>query len=308
MQWWIRPLVRFIAAILLPFAVPAVITAALWALPGDPAEIICPVETCGQEGQDALAKHWGIDQGATVFYSTWVKKAFTLDFGNSWSTYTGIPVLELLGEALPVTAMLVFLALVPLILGGVLAAMGWLPKRLDPVWQVVGLIPAVIMALVFAAVIQIQYGAESTEWWPTTLSIMLGALVLGVADGALAGSIAGTRSTFEEEVKQRYIQIAILRGETTLSNAVPNVLPALVGQFRGRTLHILSGAVIVEVVLGVPGLGGLLWQGTLDQDFAIVLAAAWAYSILSGAFLLIQALFEIFVALHVHRHPKMVLT
>ena len=38
LDWWIRPFVRLIAALVLPFAVPGVITIALWMLPGDPAE------------------------------------------------------------------------------------------------------------------------------------------------------------------------------------------------------------------------------------------------------------------------------
>jgi peptide/nickel transport system permease protein len=304
LQWWVQPLVRLIAAISLPFAVPGVVTAALWALPGDPAEIICPIETCGEAGQTALAEHWGIADGAFAFYSTWLSNAVVLDFGNSWRSFTGISVLELLAEATPATAMLVTLAIIPMIVGGFMAALGWLPKRLDMLWQGIGLVPAVILALAFAAWIQLTYGSEAGTASVDMLRIGLGAVVLALADGALAGAVVGTRSTFEEEVKQRYIQIAILRGETPLSNALPNVLPALVGQFRGRMLHILSGAVVVEVVLGIPGLGDLLWSGTLDQDFAIVLAAAWGYSLLSGFFLFLQALFEIGVALIVRRYPK----
>jgi peptide/nickel transport system permease protein len=136
---------------------------------------------------------------------------------------------------------------------------------------------------------------------------LFGALVLGVADGALAGAILGTRSTLEEELKQRYVQIAVLRGESVLSNTLPNVLPSLVGQFRARVLHIMSGAVIVEVVLGIPGLGELLWDGTLQQDFGVVLTAAFAVGLLSAALLLAQALVEIAVAIHVRRTPAGVL-
>ena len=40
LDWWIRPFVRLIAALSLPFAVPAVITIALWVLPGDPARMM----------------------------------------------------------------------------------------------------------------------------------------------------------------------------------------------------------------------------------------------------------------------------
>jgi len=99
------------------------------------------------------------------------------------------------------------------------------------------------------------------------------------------------------------VQIAILRGETVLSNALPNVLPALIGQFRGRMLHILSGAVVVEVVLGISGLGELLWDGTLMQDFGVVLAAAWGFALLSGALLFAQAMCEVLIELYVRSYP-----
>lgn len=292
---------RFIAAALLPLAVPAIITMAIWVLPGDPAEIICPPELC--TGTQALAERWNLDQGPWHFYSTWLLSALSGDFGASWTVIQGYPVLTILLESLPATAKLVAMAMLPLLLGSVLAALGWIPKRLDALWQAMGLVPAVILALVFAAVVQINYGALSHDGWPGTLRLLCAALVLGVADGALAGAVVGTRSVFEEEVKQRYVQIAVLRGEDVLSNALPNVLPALVGQLRARTLHVLSGSVIVEVVLGVQGLGDMLWNGTLQQDFGLVLAAAWAFSLLSGGLLFVQGMVEVMVALYVRRSP-----
>ena len=287
MSWWIRPLVRLIAAVLLPIAVPAVITAALWILPGDPAEIICPPGIC--DGTDALAARWGLDKGPVNFYTNWMANAMTGEFGNSWRVSQGYSVALLLWESIPKTSLLVLLAMLPLLSGSILASLGWMPRRADPLWQLVGLVPAVILALLFAAVVQINFGAMSTDGLPGMIRLLFGGLVLGFADGAFAGAVVGTRSVFEEEFKQRYVQIAILRGETVLSNALPNVLPALIGQFRGRMLHILSGAVVVEVVLGISGLGELLWDGTLMQDFGVVLAAAWGFALLSAALLFAQA-------------------
>ena len=301
LSWWMRPMVRLLAAVLLPLAVPAIITAALWALPGDPAEIICPPGIC--DGTAALAARWGLDQGPVHFYVEWLTHAMWGDFGNSWRVMQGQPVADLLWESLPTTAAMVALSMVPLVGGALMAALGWMPRKLDAAWQAIGLVPAVILALMFAAVIQINYGAMSHEGWPGFLRLLSGALVLGLADGAFAGAVVGTRSVFEEEMKQRYVQIAIMRGETPLSNALPNVLPALVGQFRARMLHVLSGSVIVEVVLNIRGLGDLLWDGTLLQDFGVVLAAAWAFSLLSAGLLFVQALIEVARELHIRRSP-----
>jgi peptide/nickel transport system permease protein len=301
-KWWIRPLVRIIAAVVLPLIVPAVITGAMWLIPGDPVEIICPPGAC--TGQAELAKRWSMDGTPLWFYYNWLWNACHGDFGRSIRVMQGDPVAGLLWESLPQTTALVCLALIPVIVFSTLAALGWLPRRLDPLWQGLGLVPSVILALLFAAAIEIGFGARSHEGTPALLRVVCAALVLGVADGTLAASVIGTRSVFDEEIKQRYIGIATLRGESVFANAIPNVMPALIGQFRGRVLHILSGAVIVEVVLGVPGVGDLLWQGTLLQDFFVVLGAAWSFSLLSGLMMLIQALAEIAVEWHVRRAPS----
>jgi peptide/nickel transport system permease protein len=251
-----------------------------------------------------MAKRWCMDAGPEHFYGCWFQSAIQGDFGTSIRVDTGREVNVLLWDALPVTTELMLLALLPVLAISVLAAAGKLPTRMDPLWQALGLIPSVILALLFAAAIAINFGAAAaSEPLPRALSLLLGAVVLGVTDGTLAGAVVGTRAVFDEEMKQRYIQIALLRGESPLFNALPNVLPALIGQFRARVLHLLSGAVIVEVVLGISGVGELLWDGTLLQDFFVVLAAAWAFSLLSGALLFLQAAGEILVELQVRRAP-----
>jgi ABC-type dipeptide/oligopeptide/nickel transport system permease component len=126
-----------------------------------------------------------------------------------------------------------------------------------------------------------------------------------VADGALAGAVNGTFQLFRKERNERYVRVALLRGEGELSNALPNVAPALVGQLRARILHLLSGAVVVEVVLRIDGLGGLLWAGTLLQDFGVVLSAATVFAVISGALLLVQAFLEVAVGVLARRAPSL---
>ncbi|MED5369416.1 MAG: ABC transporter permease subunit [Myxococcota bacterium] len=301
-RWWIRPLIRLISALLLPLAVPAVITAFIWALPGDPASIVCPPEICG--GTEELARAWHLDQGAWAFYKHWLAGALQGDFGNSWRMQTGFPVADLLWESVPRTAALVGLAFIPLLLGAVGAATRAIPKWVDNALSAVGLVPAVVLALLAAAWVTLEYGAMAYDPEAMRVKLLLGALVLGLADAALSGAVIGVRGITESERTQRYVQMAILRGEGELSNALPNILPALAGQMRARLLALLSGSVIVEVIVRIDGMGDLIWQGTLSQDFAVVLAAAFGFALLSAGMLLLQALIEIGVALHVRRSPQ----
>ncbi len=301
-RWWIRPLVRLLAALLLPFIVPAVITGFIWSLPGDPASLICPPNVCG--GTEALAERWNLDGGPWQFFGGWIGDAAALEFGNSWRLHQGIPVLDLLTEAIPTTLMLISLATLMVIVGGLAAARGWLPARVDPILRVVGLVPALLLALAGAAFIELTYGFDSFTGSGRMARMVVGALVLGLADGAFTGAVLGTRSTFTTENQARYVGIAVLRGERPIHNTLPNVSPALIGQMRARIIHLLSGAVVVEVVLRIDGIGDLLWGGTLRQDFGVVLAAATLFAAVSSVLLVVQAVLETAVALHVRRAPS----
>jgi ABC-type dipeptide/oligopeptide/nickel transport system permease component len=299
--WWIRPLVRLAAALALPLAVPGIVTLLIWALPGDPAEIICPPEICG--GTELLAARWNLDRGPWAFFTGWVGGALQGDFGNSWRLVQGVPVAELLEESIPKTAALIGLGLLPILLGALGAASGLLPRRIDPALSAAGLVPALVLALLCAAWVEVHFGSASHEGLGATSRLALGALVLGFSDGAFSSAVGGVRGLFSSELRQRYVQVAVLRGERPLANMLPNVTPALAGQLRARVLHLLSGAVVVEVVLQISGVGDLLWGGTLLQDFGVVLAAATTFATMSAGLLMIQALVEIAVALHVRRAP-----
>ncbi|RME27743.1 MAG: ABC transporter permease subunit [Deltaproteobacteria bacterium] len=300
-RWWLRPAVRVVAAIALPLLVPAIITALIWALPGDPASIICPPQSCG--GTEVLAARWNLDAGPWSFFWGWLGGAVQGDFGNSWRLQQGVAVAELLREAVPNTLKLLGLAIIPVGLGSVAGARLRIPRGLDAVLQIVGLVPALVLSLVAAAAVTLAYGSAAYGAEANLVRLAAGALVLGLADGALSGAVLGTRDLFQTENKQRYVSVALLRGERRLPNTLPNVAPALAGQLRARLLHLLSGAVVVEVVLRIDGMGDLLWGGTLLQDFGVVLAAATCFSLISSFLLLLQAVVEIVTAWHVRRAP-----
>jgi uncharacterized protein (TIGR00369 family) len=81
-RWWLRPLVRSAAALVLPVAVPFLCVLLLWALPGDPASIICPPETCS--GTEELARRWNLDQGPTHYFLSWAGGVAQGGFVSGW--------------------------------------------------------------------------------------------------------------------------------------------------------------------------------------------------------------------------------
>lgn len=303
---------RGLAALSLPLLVPAIITMIIWALPGDPASTLCPPSTCPAQAKELLIENYSLSDPFS-FLAAWLSKAIFLDFGRSPVSFAGFQVSDLLAGSVPNTTLVMLIALAPILLGTFGAAFSILPKQLDSVLQAIGVVPAVLLALFVVAALTINFGPSdpwaftvklgTADWEIAPIKLLGAGLVLGLADGALSGAVAGTRSVFESEIKQRYIGIALLRGEGAMTNAAPNVLPTVIGQFRGRILHLLSGTVIVEVVLGIDGLGDLLWRGTLDNDYFIVLAAAWGFALLSAVLLFLQAASEVWIALLVRRSP-----
>jgi ABC-type dipeptide/oligopeptide/nickel transport system permease component len=274
----------------------------IWSLPGDPVEIICPPSIC--TGGEELAARWNLDQGPWGFYTEWVSSALQFEFGDSWRVLTGKPVLELMEQTIPNTLLLIVLALIPITVGSVLGAFQKPSKRWDSVLVFLNVWPVVVLALLAAAIVELNFAGADDDGFGYWVRMLAAALTLGVADGALSGSILGNRSMFEQENQQRYVGISLLRGESNFSNTLPNLAGALVGQYRSRVVQLLSGAVIVEVIVRVDGFGALLWRGTLLQDFGVVLAAATTFATLSSALLFFQAVIEILQNLHQRRSPQ----
>lgn len=94
-------MVRVLAALALPVLVPTIITLLIWSLPGDPASLICPAESCGST--EVLSARWNLDQGPQGFLSAWLGDAVQGDLGRSWRLQQGVQVNELIGDALPNT-------------------------------------------------------------------------------------------------------------------------------------------------------------------------------------------------------------
>jgi len=302
-RWWIRPLVRIAAALALPAIVPLAIALLIWALPGDPAAILCPPELCG--GTEELAARWRLDRGPFAFFAAWLRDALHGEFGRSWRVQQGVPVGDLLAGAMPHTLLLVGIAALLLLAGSVVAALRGVGPRSRLALTALGLVPIVVWALVAAALVEIRLGAQSFGTQGSWIRLLAGAAALGIADGALAGAVNGTFQLFAKERNERYVRVAVLRGEGELANAFPNVAGALAGQLRARVLHLLSGAVVVEAILRIDGVGGLLWAGTLLQDFGVVLAAATVFAAISGALLVAQAAIEIAVGAFTRSTPAL---
>ncbi len=229
----------------------------------------------------------GLDDPLLAGYARWLGHVVRGDLGDSFRD--GRPVLVLLGEALPVTLLL---SLPSILLGylfaipiGVVSAIrpgGLLDRVLTALVFVLYSLPVqwVALMLVLAAsgsALPIQgLRSEGTR----SLGDLLAHLLLPIACityGSLAVLSRHLRSSMLETMGQDYIRTARAKGlpETAvvLKHALPNSLLGMI-TLLGLTFPALaSGAVIVERIFGLPGMGKLTFDAVLGRDLPVLMGS-----------------------------------
>ncbi len=229
----------------------------------------------------------GLDDPLLAGYARWLGHVVRGDLGDSFRD--GRPVLVLLGEALPVTLLL---SLPSILLGYLLA----IPIGVVSAIRPGGLLDRVLTALVFVLYsLPVQWVAlmlvlaasgsalpiqglrsEGTR----SLGDLLAHLLLPIACityGSLAVLSRHLRSSMLETMGQDYIRTARAKGlpETAvvLKHALPNSLLGMI-TLLGLTFPALaSGAVIVERIFGLPGMGKLTFDAVLGRDLPVLMGS-----------------------------------
>ena len=260
----------------------------LRALPGDAvtARLGTEAGVLTDEQLAALERYYGLDQPLWQQFTSWLGSVFTGNFGVSVTS--GETVAGLMWSALPVTVELAVLSiLISTPIGvalGVYAATR--PGKAGDVGvQSIGLVglalPEFVTASVVVAVLAstFSYFPDPGTYVPITESVtgnlsqmLYPALVLSV--GLVATVMRTTRSAYLEAAGTDHVRTARGKGLTprrirlrhVLHNASIPILTIVGIQFG----YLLGGTVIIEQVFALPGLGRLLLNGILQQDYAVV--------------------------------------
>jgi peptide/nickel transport system permease protein len=275
---------RALSALVLVFFLASATFVMMFGATGNVARNILG-ESATEEQVAALSRELGLDQPLPVQYGAWLGKALVGDMGRSWINRQ--PVADAIGNRLPVTLSMVVTATLAMALisvsVGVAAAVfgGWL-DRATQIASVIGFaIPnfwaALILVLVFAV---------GLRWLPATGYVSFftspagwaAALVLPVSSLVIAGVASASqqvRGAMIDILNQDYIRTLRARGlpsrsilfRHALRNAVPPALTVLSLQFIGM----LGGAMVIESVFAMPGLGSLTVQSALVGDLPVLL-------------------------------------
>lgn len=278
-------------------------TFALGAASGSNPAAVALGEVATQEDVDRLNHVFGLDRPFLVRYLDWIGGAAAGDLGSSW--FTNIPVADSIAQALPVSLSIAAGAtLFALLLGfggGLLAAVtrGGLVDRVVTLLSTVSAtVPAFVAAigliLLFAHAVPLfpvaGYVApeENVGAWLACLVLPSAALSLDAA----ADIARQLRTSLVTALDENYVVGARVHGlgpaRILLRHALPNALSPALAALGVHAPRLVGGAVITEVVFGMPGLGQLANRAALQGDVPVVqgvLLVAIAVVVLVGVVL-----------------------
>jgi len=275
---------RLLSMIPVLFIVSIVIFFIIHITPGDPAATILGMEATPEQIEE-LNEELGFNRPLHEQYISWIAGVFQGDLGDS--IFMNQPVTQAIGEHLGPTLSLAILAqIIAVILAipfGVLAAY----KRgslTDTALMSTSLLGLAVPSFLLALILMLLFGVK-LQWLPIAgyepLSeglvehlryLILPAISLGTIQAALITRM--TRSSMLDVLSVNFIKTARAKGvkERTvlLRHAFRNAfLPILtvIGQTFGT---LVTGAVVVETIFNIPGIGQLIINSITRRDFPVI--------------------------------------
>lgn len=229
--------------------------------------------------KEALAEELGLNDSIVVQYGRWLANAVQGDFGVSWQNKT--PVIDDIIDRIPVTLKLAVLTmLVVIVVGlplGVLCAVkqySAFDSVVNMISKILGAFPNFLVAVLLMYVFSVHwsvlptYGVTSWKHWILPISTL--------ALPYIANYIRVTRSSMLDCIRKNYIRTARSKGATNFivyfRDALKNALLPLITLTGQSLAQLFGGAVVVEKVFAIPGLGQKVITAINNLDTPCILA------------------------------------
>lgn len=287
---------RLIGAVIVMWAVATLVFFMLRLVPGDPF-LAMVFDTGDPAAADDMRRAFGLDKPMYIQYLKYLLQVVQGNYGNSIYG-SGVPVVQIISEAFPRTMSLTvlgfLLALIIAIPAGLISALkkhsaldhgvtvvAFLGLSMPDFWL------AILLIIVFAAQLNwlpaIGYVPLDQGFWPWFSHLIMPAIAIGTPFAAIIARMI--RSSMLEVLSTDYIKVArskgLLRWQILLRHAFPNALIPVITVMGIALALLMAGAVVVENVFAIKGLGRVLIQGILNRDYPVV----------QGAILVVSAIF-----------------
>ena len=246
-------------------------------VPGNVAQSIAGANASVEQIK-AIEEQLGLDRPFFVRYLSYMKDAIRGDFGISWTTAKSVS--REFFARLPYSLLLTFLAvgftvIIGVPLGVISAAKQY--QIIDKVTLVTSMIfacvPAFWLALLAQVLFSVQLGwlpSGGTDSWKSYImpSFCLGASSLGAL-------VRLTRASMLDVLGQDYIRTAMAKGGTKthviVRHALRNALLPVITAIGSTITVLLSGAIIIETVFSIGGIGSMLIGAVRARDVPMVM-------------------------------------
>jgi len=264
--------------------------------PGEPVDLQAGDLNAQSSAQarQLLREMYGLDQPLAVQYGNWLGRLARLDFGRSFAP-DARPVLQKIGERLPVTLMLNIVELLIIVALAVPIGMVSATRQysaFDKITTVFVFIGFATPDFWLALLLMILFGTElgwlpisglrSLNWeymsfwrqqWDFVGHLILPILV--ATFGGLAGFSRYMRQSMLEVIRQDYIQSARAKGLSERvvigKHALRNAMLPLVTILGLSLPGLIGGSVIVESIFAIPGMGQLMVQAVFERDYPVIM-------------------------------------
>lgn len=278
-------LTRFVCLV----AVLAVVGLLPWLSHRDPALTVLRARSAEQEATDealsAIRADLGLGAGPLSLLGRWAADLLRGDLGTSWvsgydvlpSVVAGLQVsLGLMGAALGVAVLLGAALVAPVLVRGRGSA--------GAVAAMLAAVPEFLLAIIALLVFGVWLGWLPTSGWAGPQYMILPALALGVPAGGLLGRLVADAlpAVLDERWVEMWRGAGVSRARIA-GAALRRVLPPLVPQFGMAAVGLAGGAVAVELVFAVPGIGRTALGAARSQDLPLLQGSVLALLLLGLA-------------------------
>jgi peptide/nickel transport system permease protein len=276
---------RLLALIPLLLVVSFAVFSLTYLLPGDPATTIAGGENASPQDIQRVRKEFGFDDPLVVQYGRWLRNAAQLDFGNS--QIDGKSVSSQIADKLPITLSLALAAIViGILLGvplGIMAGTkpGSVRDKAGVAVASVGIaVPNFWLAMILIAIFAINLGWFPALGWVKFQDdpagwlehVVLPAVALGIwAAASLARQL---RSSLIDTLDANYVRTAWAKGSRGTrvvgKHGLKNAAIPAVTVLGLQLSTLLGGAVVIERIFSIPGLGSYLIAAITSYDIPVI--------------------------------------
>lgn len=284
---------RVLGAIPLVFGVLTLTFFIIRLAPGDPASFFIQPGVSPKVAEQ-MREQYGLNDPLIIQYFKWLGNVLQGDFGRSFSRHQ--PVFDVILEAVPITVSLALIGITMQFIFGILLGVISAVKqgtKIDRTLTVSALfiysMPEFWLSLMLIILFSLKLG-----WFPASNLNSIGADSFGTFEfildrlkhlvlpifvlslGGIAGLARYVRGQMLEVIRQDYIRTARAKGLNekivVFKHALRNALLPVVTILGGSLPALFSGALFIEVIFAIPGMGRIAVEAVFARDYPLIIA------------------------------------